>query len=703
MRFRFLACLMAALVCSLPSSARAQITINTTTATDWQIANGAISLDWNSTTSNVWGLYLTGHSDNLVDTTTVHNGQPEGLYMDDTGSNAGGVTPTAAYHLAPNGSYLDWWITWAANATNPFTITEHFLVQPNDPTLYVYYVANHSATAAAGNLGQIQYVFRINQSLFTNTYSVNPALDSLGATEITLPSVTDMDTTDPGRQVENAVIDLHGFSLPAGFGREFMTKYDYTYYEYLHQAHGLYGTTYGAWTILPSTESLSGGPTKQGLVFTENVLMMEAQSGHLDNDLNYTPVQGVNSTRIFGPFGFHFNALGGSLNSPAALYQDAVNAIPSALTLFGNDGVLTGDGYVANTKRGNVAPVIAGGGSSSANTAWAILTDPNKNIQLSSNGLQYWTANNANGNATIDNVTPGTYRLTAYVLGEWGELRKDGVTVTAGSTTNVNGLTFTPENFSNHTPIWTIGTPDRSAHEFLHGKNAAGHDDKEFQGNWNYWADFAANNGAVNYYATAVGSHAATNNLNDWNYVQWGVFDPGLYAGIYNASDDTTDGYQYIIPSYVKGLAGATGTNGVTTPVPAWTVHFATTTAQSNQGSYVDLSVGLAADEASLTATLNGSPITWHKLNASDAMARSGLSGYYQWVVFEWPTSALVAAGGDNVLTFNVSQPDGVMYDALRMEISATGANPTTTNWHDYEYVTPTTDTPADDSVSSNY
>jgi hypothetical protein len=69
----------------------------------------------------------------------------------------------------------------------------------------------------------------------------------------------------------------------------------------------------------------------------------------------------------------------------------------------------------------------------------------------------------------------------------------------------------------------------------------------------------------------------------------------------------------------------------------------------------------------------------------------------------EWPTSDLLAAGGDNVLTFSVSGGRGVMYDALRMEISSTGANPTTTNWHDYEYITPTTDTATDDAVANNY
>jgi hypothetical protein len=37
------------------------------------------------------------------------------------------------------------------------------------------------------------------------------------------------------------------------------------------------------------------------------------------------------------------------------------------------------------------------------------------------------------------------------------------------------------------------------------------------------------------------------------------------------------------------------------------------------------------------------------------------------------------------------------------MEISSKGANPSTTGWHDYEYVTSGTYTAANDAVSSNY
>jgi hypothetical protein len=173
---------------------------------------------------------------------------------------------------------------------------------------------------------------------------------------------------------------------------------------------------------------------------------------------------------------------------------------------------------------------------------------------------------NPAGIANFHGVAPGSYRLSVYALGDWGELRLDGVEVKAQETAHVP-LSLAPENFGSAAPIWAIGNADRSAHEFLHGQvvnppdldpgytdefvarlGAAAQDDREFWGNWNYWADFAPTNGAVIYYATAVGPTPATNDLTKWNYNQWHTFNPRLYAGVFNPADQTTDGFNYVCP-----------------------------------------------------------------------------------------------------------------------------------------------------------
>lgn len=687
----------------------AQLTLTETSATDWHITNGALTMDFNPEAGEIWSMSLNAFSsDNLVDLTqTGGDGHPKGLYMDNDGTcQSQGIgsssTPTANFHLN-SGHYLDWWISWPTGSSCTMTLTLHYVLFPNDPTVWTYYVANHASGAAEGTFGQLQYLFRISQTFFVNTYQFNEGLNNLGGWSLTLPSAADLASTDPGRAVQNAAEDLHGFSLPSDWGREFYTKYDFSTYEYLHQAQCVYGSQFGVCSIFPSMETGEGGPTKQDLAFTGNIVMGELNSNHLVNDTPGYVTTGA-TTRIWGPIGFQFS----EGESASTMYTNAVNSISAALNNFAGDGILTGAGYTPiGAKRGTVSPTINGGGSSSANTAWAVLSDPNKNMQYSADGYQYWTSLNSGDSGTMSNVIPGTYRLSSYVLGEWGQLREDGINVTAGNTTSPN-LTFTPENFSpsGDAAIWTIGTPDRSSHEFLHGKNTSGNagscsecDDREYFGAWNYWADFAANKGAVNYFATAVGSTPATNNLNEWNYTQWEEFDPGLY----DSSNDTTDNYVNTIPTYVKSLAGESGTNGVTTTVPPWTVNFTTTSAQSGQGGFVDISIGLACVEANLTASLNGHALTWDAINNSDCSVRSGLSGYYQWVVFEWPTSDLVAAGSKDTLTLTVSgNVQGVEYDALRMEISSKGANPNTTGWHDYAYVTSGTSIAANDAVSSN-
>ena len=103
------------------------------------------------------------------------------------------------------------------------------------------------------------------------------------------------------------------------------------------------------------------------------------------------------------------------------------------------------------------------------------------------------------------------------------------------------------------------------------------------------------------------------------------------------------------------------------------------------------------------SVTLNGQPLAWsgYKHKNSDAAVRSGFSGTYQWVAFQWPTSALSPAGQDNVITFHVNHSQGVEYDALRMEITNQSANPGVTGWNDYDYVDASTSARANDAIDN--
>jgi hypothetical protein len=687
----------------------AAITIDTTNAADWKIANGVLNLDFDPTRADIFSLIMTGTTDQLVDVTTFSGSHNAGLYMDNSGFGTPATVPGYANvpATATTPAYLDWWVTYPSSSTNAYTYSEHYVVTANDPGIHLYFVANHSATDIAGGIGQVQWVFRDSLTAFPNTYSVDASVNNPGVTTVPLPSANEDFSTDPGRAVQDATVDLHGLPVPAGFTRSFYTKYDHDGYEYLHKASGLYGSTYGVWTVIPSHESMVGGPTKQDLYFTGNLDMVEAYSNHLDNPLTLATPAGTASSRLFGPYyirlnrlGTAYNTTGNTLVTPDDLYADALAAGNSFGTFYNNEAQLLSAGYVPSTNRGTVNVTVnnvVGLGSTPTKAAWAVLSDPGKNFQFSSAGAQYWADISTTGKATFSNVIPGTYRLSVYVLGQFGEYRQDGIVVSAGGINNVPAVNFVPENFG--TTVFTIGTPDRSSHEFLHGHDSKGFDDKEYWGSFNYWADFAATKGSVVYNATAGPAGPATNDPNQWNYDHWGTFDPGLY----DAANDTTDNFTHTIPSYVATLAGASGTNGVTTKLPVWTVHFATPSNVTNY-TYAVLSVALACDYGSYVTTLNSTARTWSYRTgvASDCSIRSGLSGYYQWIALQFPVSSLNPAGQDNVLTIGVSQTDGAMDDALRLELTNTPATPATTGWFDYEFVgtsSTSSNIPANDAV----
>ncbi|GGH09969.1 choice-of-anchor D domain-containing protein [Silvibacterium dinghuense] len=687
------------------------ITIDTSSATDWKINNGVFAIDFNPGAGNIYSMTMNSTGDQMVDTTNLNsNGQPKGFYMDNSGFGTASATTTGYANVPADGDmpgYLDWWVTYTSGSTLAYTYSEHWVVTAGDPGLHVYFVANHSTSDIAGSIGQVQWVFRDSLTAFTNTYSVDASVNNPGVTTVPLPSSSEMFSTDPGRDVQDATVDLHGFALPAGFTREFYTKYDHAGYEYLHRAHGLYGGKYGIWAVFPSKESMVGGPTKQDLYFTGNLLMIEAYSDHLDNPMTLTTAEGTASTRLFGPFYVRFNQLGRSWSQPGRqlataddLYADALRASHGFRSFYDHETQLLDAGYVPSDSRGGVSVQVKGLarlGSTPTKAAWAVLSDPEKNVQLSSAGAQYWADITQSGRAEFKGVIPGTYRLSVFVLGQFGEYRQDGIVVTAGQTTAVPAVQFTPENFGE--TVFRIGIPDRSSHEFLHGHDSRGFDYKDYWGSYNYWEDFAANSGSVVYNATAGPAGAATNNWEAWNYDHWGVFDPGLY----DATNDTTDNYENTIPSYVASLSGASGSNGVSTRTPVWTVHFATPADAANY-SYAVLSVALACDYGSYVVKLNGTTRTWgyRSTVASDCSVRSGLSGYYQWVVFQFPASALSAAGADNVMTIGVSQTYGAMDDALRLELTNTSAAPTSTNWYDYEYVSTSSTSSTSNNVAAD-
>jgi hypothetical protein len=680
------------------------VTLTKTSNSAWTITNGALTAVFSPTGEDLTSLKLgvgSGASANLISE----------LDQEFAGTPFGAGTETFNSVMGPNNSYVDVWTNVASTgtSTNPITYAFHYVFFADDPTVHVYEVLNHAATDPATSVGQGQFLLRSVPADFTNLYQQDTGPNNLSAQQFLGIASTASNfssvTGQAGRTVQNVTYDLTGSGLTGDNGTNFFTKYDYSTYTQFYQAETMYGSKYAVSEVVPSTESLTGGPTKQELAWTDpGILNLEFLSDHYGIDgtgsgaypgYAYTPPQGVASTKLFGVYAFRVAS--DATETGAQINQDAINSIPNYDALYNTDSELIASGYVPTTARGSVqfSATNSAGWSAATSMNTVVLSDPNVNMQESTQGDQYWAQVNPNGTATLASVVPGTYRMTIYQLGQWGETRIDGVQVQSGKVTVPENVKFTPENFGTAPAIWTIGTPDRSAAEFMNGHNAQGQDQREYYGSYDYWGEEAAlgNPGKVVYYATAVGSTPATNNPNDWIGTQWQTFNPGLH----DAANGTDDNYTNIAPSYVTMGGGPANYHG-----SPWEVHFTATGAQIAQGQYVVISIGVVALDASLVISLNGHSETWSYNNFSpdDPQIRSGVAGFYQWAAFQFPVADLSAAGASNVLTLSPSShADGVMYDALRMEITNKSASPTTTGWDDYTYISGSTQVPPNDAV----
>ncbi|MGA2440215.1 MAG: polysaccharide lyase family protein [Tepidisphaeraceae bacterium] len=705
------------------SVGHAQVTLTQNSSTNWTMTNGALTVVFDPSGQEITSIKLGvggGASPNLLNTGGTSSTNRGTLDQEFAGTPFGSGPQTFESQLGPNNSYVDVWTNVASTGTtvNPITYAFHYVLFANDPTIYCYEALSHSATDPATSVGQGQFLFRSNPSLFPNLYQINTGPNQLGManaqTTIGVPSTNSNYGTvaaQAGRGVQDATHDLTGSGIAGDNGTNFFTKYDYSTYTQFYQAETMYGTNYAVSEVDPSTDTLTGGPTKQELAWTDpGILNMEFLSDHYGIDgtgsgaypgYGYYPTQGVATSKLFGPYGFTISSTSGTTG--AQINQNAINAIPNDQAEFATDSELIASGYVPNSSRGSVQIQAANSAGWSANTAnnTVVLSEPRVNVQESTQGYQYCGQLSQTGAVTISNVVPGTYRMSLYQLGQWGETRVDGVQVQNGQVTIPQNVKFTPENFGTAAPIWTIGTPNRSANEFMNGHNASGADQRQYKGAYDFWAEEAAlgTPGYVSYNATAttIGGVAqpATNNPNAWIANQWYTFNPGLY----DSANSSTDNYTKTCPAYVTAGGGPANYHG-----SAWQVHFEVTSAQEAQGQYVVLSVGLVSQMASLVVTLNGHSETWSFGNFSpdDPMVRSGDAGFYQWAAFQFPTSDLNAVGTDNEFTFGVSaHTDGVMYDALRMEITNTSANPSVTGWYDYNYINSSTQVAQNDTINT--
>ncbi len=360
-----LALFVAALLGILPESASAPVTISKNSNTNWTVSNGLITMVFDPSADDVTSVQLgsgTGASPNLLGGSTAE------LDEEFAGTPFGAGPQTFASQAGPSNSYQDVWTSTASSGTaNPITYSFHYLVFNSDPTIYCYEALSHAATDAATSVGQGQFLFRSNPSLFPNLYQINTGPNQLGTsaavTTLNVPSTNSNFGTVggvAGRQVQNATVDLTGSGIPGDNGTNFFTKYDYSVYTQFYQAETMYGSQYAVTEVNPSPDTLTGGPTEQELAWTDPaILNMEFLSDHYGINGSgsgaypgyaYYPTQGVNTTKLFGPYGFRVSS--STAATAAAINTSAINAIPASQAEFDADAELAANGYVPTTSRG---------------------------------------------------------------------------------------------------------------------------------------------------------------------------------------------------------------------------------------------------------------------------------------------------------------------------------------------------------------
>lgn len=328
-----------------------------------------------------------------------------------------------------------------------------------------------------------------------------------------------------------------------------MTKYTFSDTWRDHLVHGLFadgshsndGSTFGAWLVMNTRETYFGGPlhsdlTVDGIVYNyivshvfvdhaaempaNDILFCKVSNHHGDQTPNITD----GFDRTFIPQYYHFNK-GSAGTSLQDLRQDALQYASPFWNADFYDAIASHVlNYVPSSQRGvweGQVRVPPGATKSVAVLAQNIV-DFQDNV-FDTTAYQYWADIDANtGTVEISRVKEGTYRLTIYAEGVFGQYEQGNITVTAGKQTTTH-VYWAEESAG--TEVWRIGTPDKSSGEYRHGYQRDPSHPLHPAEYRIYWAVYDYPTDFPDGVTFRVGQSDVSSDL---NYVHWSVF--GGYA-----------------------------------------------------------------------------------------------------------------------------------------------------------------------------
>ncbi|MCL6633148.1 MAG: carboxypeptidase regulatory-like domain-containing protein [Alicyclobacillus herbarius] len=505
----------------------------------------------------------------------------------------------------------------------PFEYELHFVFRKGEAGFYPYIIARMPQNAneltpgqTDWSVGQVRWSIRSDPSLFTYVQNEGEAPDKLPRPDQVTARYQVMDAT---------------YRQPDGSA---YTKYQDAISEANTHVFGLVGSEYGLWFIKGGNDYTNGLPTAREIgahqTDTTPIVNWAPEAAHYGRD---TAQPSPGWSHIWGPIFVYLNH-GDNMSD---IYQDALQRAHLDEQAWPYKW-LADPIYEANS-RGTVSGKLTITGKVPQGGATVILAAPGGDWQHQSLGYVYYAKTDASGNFSIPHVRPGMYTLYAYQKGIYQEYQQDGIQVSSNKATDVGNIVWKQK--SEGKLLWQIGTPDRSADEFLHGN--------EYR-KWGLWLryPFEFPNG-VNYY---VGK---SNPATDWNYVQPLNKTPGAPFNL---------------------LAPFSNDPAV------WTIHF--NTPRIPKDTHGSLTIAIAAERApDVDIVLNGTKLYEYKTSASDsAMPRLGISGN-NYTVLQIPfDTSLLKSDSDNVLSLVPAQSllnqqgqritdyySSIMYDALKMEL----------------------------------
>ncbi len=463
------------------------------------------------------------------------------------------------------------------------------------------------------------------------------------------------------------VDDLRHMLYPPEKERDGDDKYNYTTDQFDHPFFGWANSNnqIGCFFVNPTTEYLSGGPTKVEFVchrdttgpFYYPCILNYWRSSHYGGS-SADVAQGEHWTKTIGPFLIYCNA--GS--DPMGLWRDAQAQQVKEAAKWPYDWV-NGVDYPHKSERATVSgqlvltdPLMPAAKMSNVRVG---LTHPDYHIttgraaatnspaditwMTDAKNYEYWARGGEDGSFAVPNVRAGHYTLHAIADGVLGEFAKADVTVEAGKPLDLGKLVWTPVRRGRQ--VWEVGIPNRNGTEFAKG-NDYFHDGMAL-----VYRDMFPND--VNF---VIGK---SDFRKDW-----------FYEHVPHVEDAN---------ARPNSIAGGGASTGRANP---WSITW--DMANAPQGRAV-LRVALAGGSVSggnrIPVTVNGQPVAPIIVAGDSTVGRNGIQGLWYEREVAFPASLLKA--GTNTVTLTVpagGQTNGVVYDYLRLELDESAPPPATGN-----------------------